>query len=422
MNGSKNLESIRMGEDDYGKGDAVVKFVDGSLTIENEKEAKDNTKAFEQAISDLRPGGTLIIPSGLFMITSAIKINKPLRIIGGGQSRSIVENSQSQNCGIIINTTSNTEPIFIIEKDAGWKVVIISELLMVGTGNFNKMFTPIPSNKTPLVEDSKVKGVGIYLQGASAEIRNCSFINLYAGIIAFGTIGLTIQSCNFHRFHLGFYAPSNGTCNVTTIRNNEFTTGHVGVYGEIPGKDAKGEDAEHGCWDIVQNIFEDGYRGIVMSTVGANITGNWFERLAHIVKPDSKEPQPGTPGYLILPDRIEGGKPIEVLPKSMHWKGNANVCASTAQDVGQNDMPGAGIKGIYVELFRSSDKNLLILEAGDPKDLHFSGSLEAYRRVIFDVFQRLLAATGETVKKHDNTTHFIPQLRIDLDALPQKIK
>lgn len=300
-------DTIRI--DTYGAvGDATFQYNNPSdtgnygITITG---GTPNDTAIQRALDALPAGGTLIVSNGRFLITRSIIIDKPMSIVGTGQ---FSYGQYDKVSGLFLNARDRDEAAIEIRNSAQGNVTI-SNLTMVGTGEFNA---------APTSQDMTVRGTGVFLNGSSAKIYRCSFLNLYAGIRNKNAHSCSTQSSNFYHFHYGFYAEGSGFCNIVTILNSQFVVGHYGIFGESG-------DAEHTNWQIINNVFEYAFCGIRMRTRCANISGNWFERL-------------GTGGDPHNPKLIGGpmsgsGAPIDILSKAMYWRGATNICPSSALDL-----------------------------------------------------------------------------------------
>lgn len=186
------VETDGFGNDQYDADAEWPVIPDVVVDYDNTADAATNGAALQEAINEVRDGGTVLVPAGEFSVGT----------ISLGDKDVVLQGSE----GTVL--TSRQDEGFITVRGADGAKLTVRDMTFTGTANNDGsrgicFSGQMNSNITAVVENCTFEelNTGIYLGGvANATVTGCTFTNCTAGIGGTDDITgqLTVSNCTFN--------------------------------------------------------------------------------------------------------------------------------------------------------------------------------------------------------------------------------
>ena len=188
---------------------------------------KDNADLLQSIINNVPNGSTLYFPTGEYLLSHGLTIDKSLQLIGDRKGRYLGKSDNTKihgSCLKFMDTVS--DDTMIVQGNNCWSLTMHNLMLFGNSGVFyddglNDEVIPYLQYRYDVLRD----GVNGVLCVHSADITDCSF-NSFSGYGLSSTQAQNINQCKFFGNGIGVYVAYNDIM----LRDCYITAGKTGIY------------------------------------------------------------------------------------------------------------------------------------------------------------------------------------------------
>lgn len=189
--------------------------------------AKDNADLLQTILDTVDNGTTLYFPSGEYLLSHGVTVNKSIQLLGDRKGRYLAGNDSTKIHGSCLKfMDSTTDATMITQGDNCWSLTMHNLMLLGNSGNFyddglNDETIPYAEYRYEVINEN-VNGL---LCIHSADITDCSFCS-FSGYALSPAQAQNINQCKFYGNAIGVYAAKNDVM----LRDCYITAGKTGIY------------------------------------------------------------------------------------------------------------------------------------------------------------------------------------------------